>query len=277
LRTVARGGKDVAMDTLFDLRPTHNSHRWYLPVTPEVSVGPIETRFLFGGVGLASAITAMERTSGRPVIWATAQYLSFARPPSTLDLDVWILAGGARTSQARVVGHVEDKEIFTVNAALGRQPGDDSRQWLQAPSAPPPEDCEVSFRWNPDRNGLQTRIEVRVAPHDGVPGRRLLWARPRERFAVDSGMLAVFADLVPSGVGAIFDEKVYATSLDNTLRVNRIVPTEWVLCEITTQSVHAGFAHAAMSLFAQDGQLMAIASQSMVIRERKKGPAPGGL
>ena len=38
--------------------------------------------FMFGGVGLAAAVGAMERTCERPVIWATAQYLSYARPPS---------------------------------------------------------------------------------------------------------------------------------------------------------------------------------------------------
>ena len=42
------------------------------------------TFFMFGGVGLASAIGAMERTTGRPLIWGTAQYLSYARPPSVV-------------------------------------------------------------------------------------------------------------------------------------------------------------------------------------------------
>lgn len=65
----------------FDLQATHNPHRWYLPLTDEVCVGPPDNLFMYGGIGLASAIAAMERTCGRPVIWATAQYLSYARPP----------------------------------------------------------------------------------------------------------------------------------------------------------------------------------------------------
>ena len=66
----------------FDLQATHNPHRWYLPLTPAVCVGSRDNLFMFGGVGMASAITALERTCERPVIWATAQYLSYARPPS---------------------------------------------------------------------------------------------------------------------------------------------------------------------------------------------------
>src|ERR1700744_5586164 len=127
-------------ETFFDLRATHNPHRWYLPLTDALCVGPPEAKFMFGGVGLGAAIQAMERTCERPVIWATAQYLSFARPPSVVDLDVWVTAHGHYTSQARVIGHVGDKEIFTVNAALGSRPSDISHQWFNKPAVPAPED-----------------------------------------------------------------------------------------------------------------------------------------
>src|ERR1700679_1270805 len=70
------------MSTPFiSLTATHNPHRWYLPLEDSLCVGPPQRSFMFGGVGLAAAIQAMERTCKRPVIWATAQYLSFARPP----------------------------------------------------------------------------------------------------------------------------------------------------------------------------------------------------
>ncbi len=64
------------------LEPTHNPHRWVLPVTPGISTGG---GFLFGGCGLAAAIAALEGTTERPVVWATAQYLSYARPPDIMD------------------------------------------------------------------------------------------------------------------------------------------------------------------------------------------------
>ena len=113
----------------FDLRATHNPHRWFLPLSEDLCVGPPGDSFMFGGVGMAAAISAMEGTCGRPVIWATAQYLSFARPPSVVDLDVRAPTRGHYTTQARVIAHVGDREILTVNAALGARPGDISHQW----------------------------------------------------------------------------------------------------------------------------------------------------
>ena len=84
----------------FDLRATHNPHRWHLPLDPSICVGATGSMFMFGGIGMASAVAAMERTCERPVIWATAQYLSFARPPSIVDLDVWRPADGKYNTQA---------------------------------------------------------------------------------------------------------------------------------------------------------------------------------
>ena len=67
------------------LESTNDSHRWRLPVTKEITSG---MGALFGGVGLGAAVDAMERHTGRPLVWATAQYLSFTRPPSVLDIEV---------------------------------------------------------------------------------------------------------------------------------------------------------------------------------------------
>ena len=71
------------------LEPTHNPNRWILPVTPGIST---PGNFLFGGCGLGAAISALEGTTGRPLIWATAQYLSYAKPPSIVDIDVRVAA-----------------------------------------------------------------------------------------------------------------------------------------------------------------------------------------
>jgi acyl-CoA thioesterase len=267
------------MDKLFfDLRPTHNPHRWYMPLTDAVCVGPPGKMFMFGGVGLGSAVAAMERTCQRPVVWATAQYLSYANPPSVVDLDVWTPVSGKYNTQARVVGHVDDREIFTVNAALGERPSDLSRQWVEMPDAPKPQDCEPAEHWRGSGRGLHSRIEVRVAKgrygmdRNGQAepdGRSLLWIRPREGFVVDAPMLAIMADFVPSGVGNALGKNAGGNSLDNTIRIRRIVPTEWVLCDIRIHGVHGGFAHGDMHLFAEDGELMAMASQSLIVRVRE--------
>jgi acyl-CoA thioesterase-2 len=264
-------------EQFFDLHATHNPHRWFLPLTSGVCVGPPGNQFMFGGIGLAAAIGAMERTCQRPVIWATAQYLSFARPPSVLDLDVWTPAEGKHNTQARVIGHVDDKEILTVNAALGSRPGDVSRQWVDRPDVKPAADCLSADHWRGDEDDLHSRLEVRVASGrygDGKSGaerddgRLALWIRPRGDYPIDSTMLAVIADHVPSGIGSALGRNGGGNSLDNTIRFRHIVPTKWVLCDIRIHGIHGGFAHGAMYLFAEDGELMATASQSVIVRVR---------
>ena len=116
------------------LEPTHNPFRWKLPVTIGISAGG---QFLFGGSGLAAAIAAMESTSGRQCVWATGQYLSYAKPGEVVDIDVTIAVEGHQITQARAVCHVADREILTVNAALGDRPIGRRGQWETMPAGIP--------------------------------------------------------------------------------------------------------------------------------------------
>src|SRR5262249_29122915 len=109
---------DVDVRDFLGLRPTHNPHRWVLPGVPGISTG---ARFLVGGCGLAACVAALETTTGRPLVYATAQYLAYAKTSSILDIDVFVEVAGHHVTQARAVGHVNDREILTVNAALGRR------------------------------------------------------------------------------------------------------------------------------------------------------------
>ena len=267
----------------FELHGTHNAHRWYLPVEEAISVGAPEQRFLFGGVGLAAAIEALERTCQRPVVWATAQYLSYARPGMVLDLDVRAPVHGKHTSQARVIGHVGEKEIIVVNAALGVRDSPISDQWVTAPPAPPPEDCPEAPHWRDVAVDLKHALEVRVVSGrypDGLDlsgvrgdGRVVFWTRSKADGPVGPEALAIMADFVSAGLGDAAGVRVGGNSLDNTIRFVRREPTQWVLCEVAIQSMHDGIAHGTMNLFAQNGVLMACASQSMLMRQRQEMPS----
>jgi acyl-CoA thioesterase II len=259
--------------TWLGLEPTHNPLRWVLPVTPGIStVGP----FLFGGCALGAAIAALEATSGRPVIWATAQYLSYAHPPSVLDVDVTLAAQGRSITQGRVVGHVADTEILTVNAALGSRHLDAEGVWVQRPEVPPPDDCPVRGPRVPGTESIMDRIDVRLASArsweeiEGQPmpgGRSLLWARmPDLLDPVSGASLAILGDYVPFGIGQALGRAGGGNSLDNTLRVYRLVRTEWVLLDIRIHAVANGFGHGTVHLWAEDGTLLATASQSTIVR-----------
>jgi acyl-CoA thioesterase II len=191
------------------LRATHNPHRWYLPVEEGILT---RGGFLFGGCGLAAAVAALEATSGRALIWATAQYLDYARPPSFLDIDVIIPVAGRQTTQARALGHVGDREILTVNAALGDREFDVVAQWEVPPDVPPPADCPEAPSFQSDVAGtINSRFEIRVArgrygaERDGTPshdGRSALWIRVPAGIEMSAGLLAITRSSRPSGCSA---------------------------------------------------------------------------
>ena len=90
-----------------------------LELTPPVCVGPADKLFMFGGVGLGASLTALERVTQRPVVWATAQYESYARPGETVTFTVDERVRGNQVSQARVTATAGGREVLTVSSALG--------------------------------------------------------------------------------------------------------------------------------------------------------------
>jgi acyl-CoA thioesterase len=98
-------------------------------------------------------------------------------------------------------------------------------------------------------------------------GQVLMWARiPEVIEGVDASALAVLGDFVPMGVGQALGVRGGGNSLDNTLRVVHLVPTEWVLLDIRVHAVERGFGHGLVHMFAEDGTLLATASQSCIVR-----------
>jgi len=266
--------------TFLGLQPSHNPYRWQLPVSPGISTG---SGFLFGGSGLGAAIETMEGTTGRPVVWATAQYLSYARPGTVMDIDVTVAVEGHQITQARAVGHVGNVEILTVNAALGVRPLEAAGQWAVMPDdVPPPEDCGPRpFRFLVEES-INTRLDLRMAKArdfselDGTQGdgRTVMWARMPEVLDMSGAALAILGDYVPMGVGQALGLLAGGNSLDNTLRVARLVPTDWVLLDIRVHAVANGFGHGLVHLWAQDGTLLGTASQSCILRFWKDRESP---
>jgi acyl-CoA thioesterase len=259
----------VDAQTFLGLEATGDPLRWRLPVKAALTTSG---GFLFGGAGLAASIEALQAATSRPLVWATAQYLSYALPPSVVDLEVTVAVAGRQTAQARVVGRVDDQEIFTVNAALGSRPLEVEGEWSVRPEVPAPGECPLVEELDHHDGTIMSQIEMRVvdAPetgaHDaGSGGRSLLWAKV-EGLECGAGLLGVLGDWVPYGIGQTLGGRAGGNSLDNTLRVMRLVPTEWVLLDIRIHAVANGFGHGLVHLWAEDGTLLATASQSVIVR-----------
>ncbi len=259
----------LGMEQLGD--PLH----WRLEVVPEVTT---PGNFLFGGCGLGAALVALEAAAGRPTVWSTAQYLSYAPTGSVLDLTVTLAAEGHRVTQARAVGRVGDTEILTVNAALG-SPGPPGAEgvWDSPPDVPPPADCPPRRLPSFFTSSVFDRIDVRVAKGrtfeeisaaEGTPGDpdSALWARVPGHLEPSAATLAILGDYVTGGVAQPLGRRTMSRSLDNTLRVVRLEPSEWVLCDIRIQALADGYGQGTAFLWSESGRLLATASQSMSVR-----------
>jgi acyl-CoA thioesterase len=255
-----------------------------LAIEPGLCVGPPDRLFMFGGVGLGASLAALEAVTGRPAVWATAQYETYVRPGETVRLAVEERVRGNQVSQARVSATAEGREILCVQAALGMRESPASGQWTLAPRAAPPADCPPRLLW-PDRHpdDLHSRVEFRIARGSmhgtdrggaHVPdGNVQLWARPNPAtlgpdHPIDTAFIAVVADYVPSGIGPALGRDAGGNSLDNSIRFHRRVPTRWLLCDLKIHGVAHGFAHGRMHIFAETGELLATASQSLILRLR---------
>jgi acyl-CoA thioesterase len=236
---------------------------------------------MFGGVGLAAATIAAERATGRAIVWSSAQFVSYARIGDTLDFAVEILSAGRNISQVRIVATGGGKLVLSVNAALGDRENLPTGQWMTPPDMPPPEACEPWQLWPTQDAALMNRLDVRMAPgrygaipREGVPsvdGRMVLWMRAKDGSPNTASMLALFADFVPSGLASAFGRRGGGNSLDNTLRVARIIPTEWVLCDVRISAAARGFGHGAIHMFADDSTMLASGSQSAILRFMDNG------
>jgi acyl-CoA thioesterase-2 len=251
-----------------------NPHQWDLPV-----VGALTTPggFLFGGAGLSGAVVALEAATGRPLVWATAQFLSYARPPAQLRYSVEQLVVGHQVTQARVMATDQStgNAILTVNAALGRRHVDASGVWQTMPSVPDPSECPR--RDDPPeiiRDTIFERLDLRLATArlyrdlNGEPGSGscAMWVRVPEGLEMSSATVSLLGDWVPFGFGQALGSLIGGNSLDNTIRIANPTPTEWVLLDVQIHSIANGFGHGQVNLWSQDGTLCATASQSSIVR-----------
>ena len=68
--------------------------------------------------------------------------------------------------------------------------------------------------------------------------------------------MAIFGDYVTGGASQPLGRRSMGRSLDNTLRVAQLKPTEWVLCDIRIHAVVNGYAQGVAFLWSQDGEFL---------------------
>ncbi|MEX0846998.1 MAG: thioesterase family protein [Ilumatobacteraceae bacterium] len=249
--------------------------RWELPLRPHVLTAG---GFLYGGAGLAAAIAVMEISTGRPVVWATAQYIAHARPPGTLDLEVVVSAHGRNTTQARCIITCEGDEVLLALATLGRKELPVAGTWVRPPEVTPWQQTRPQL---PDAvlgtvhealdmrivHGVSRRQLIKGRTHRDPSGRAAFWIRiPGGPKVPDAADLAMVGDIVPAAFANVSGMPISGNSLDNTIRTAELVSTEWVLADVQVHAIQDGFGYGRAHLWAEDGTLLGTASQSSVIR-----------
>lgn len=231
-------------------------------------------RFLFGGCGLAAGLVALEEASGRPTVWASAHYLSYAPLGANVRVATDLAVVGGHVTQARATAFVGDREVLTVNAALGVGELSAPTPWTEMPEVARPEDCPTRKLPANFASSIFQHVETRTAlgkgygELDGTPGspHSAIWSRVPGHFDPSAATLAIFGDFVSGGVSQPFGRRVMGRSLDNTLRVGSLEPTEWVLCDIHMHALDHGFAQGTAFLWSQTGTLLGTASQSIATK-----------
>jgi acyl-CoA thioesterase len=233
---------------------------------------------LYGGTALAASLAAMELLTGRPALWATTQLIASAGLGEVVRCELELVARGTYIDQVRISASVADRLVFASvgSTATGRERAITGVA-VAMPDVVTPEAAVVG--WSPRRGGMRGGRDVGQhlvsefldAPrNDGAeraPGHLAMWGRLTGEGVTTAAKLGFLADMgVARAVCDAAGVSGAGTSLDNSLRVGRLVDTEWVLLDVCGVVAEAGYGHGHVHLWSPDGVLLATGSQSVKLR-----------
>jgi len=237
----------------------HGNGRWSFELTDALTRHDGK---LFGGTGIAVMVATMEAETQRDAVWTTVQYASSAELGTRVDCVVEVLAHGKRTSQVRMTASVGDDVVLAAVGATGvTRTGPIEAEIPAMPAMPGPEECTA---WGfgprtPDGEPAPSWMQLAEMRH--VPEASAIWTRMRSGRHTRAA-IAFVADMVPSSVARAAGKMGGGTSLDNSLRFARLVDTDWILMDMDPWFATSGYLHGAARLWAEDGTLLGVASQT---------------
>lgn len=237
----------------------HNRYR--LRASQSGCVGVPGRYAMMGGVTTGAVITAMEHYTGRQLLWSSSQFVAHAPAETDFDIELRIVAEGARLTQAQGTLLDGDRVVVSTMAALGELSGEPSIQCGKPQAMRLPQECPPKESDGIGVAGdLLDQFERRVADQSDEAAFEALWLRPKDNRECGSGLLAVLGDFLPGATSMTRG----ASSVDNTLRVHGVESSEWFLAESRLEAVRGRIYHGTMSLFSESGTLLAVASQTGV-------------
>lgn len=252
----------------FTASATDDPHRYAMTASPEACAAFFGRRWLMGGVSFGACLDALERTTGRRLVWASGQFLSSAAEGDQLDLTVEPLVEGGAVTQARAALTCGERKIISVMAALGERHGYPDLQLAKMPDVVGPEKCQPHDEPYPEGPDIRNHFDRLDVPpgRDDTRGYACQWFRSTIGLPVSPGYLAIIADYLPGG----HSMGVGSSSFDNMLRIHTIQQSEWILAETRIAGFSSGILHGDTRFFAQDGTFLASAGQSAAMPKRFK-------
>jgi acyl-CoA thioesterase len=205
----------------------------------------------------------MEAETGRDALWTTVQFAGTAEVGERVDCHVEVLATGRRTSQARVTATAGDRVVFaSIGATCAHRDSPIDVQIPTMPDVPGPDAGEpFAMRWNPTAARMGWLLITEMRQVEINERRFITWARMREQVNTRAA-ISFLADLVPSSVARAANFMGGGTSLDNSMRFGRFSESEWILLDFDPWIATNGYLHGAARVWAEDGTLLGIASQT---------------
>lgn len=234
-----------------------------------LSLGPPGRKHLSGGSTLAIAIGALEITAHRPLIQAHVQFVAAPLCGSEFHVRIDTLRSGKSIAVARCTVFTENGDAAYVSASLGQRNDLGTFPWAMMPEVPAPDDCPPVPFIRKDPDDLHSYLDIRLAldPRNDPKGHVCFWVKTPPNSNLTTAFVALIADYLPESIRMNTGQPFGASSLDNMVRIASLTQCDWLLCNIHLDAIASGLFHGHMEIFADDGTLVAVASQSSVVQK----------
>ena len=275
---------DLSKDT--SVRPLDVGPGWY------VADLPANWNFYTpsGGVLMTIALRAMKEELGDDALKPLSATTVFCSPvphgPMEIRVNILRRSAGAAQLRAALTSTVAPGPGLEVIATFARDRK--GLEFLDAkmPNVPGPKACDKYFNaFEPDaRASFLHQVDMKLASghrwfeEDWPPGKAEFsrWMRYHESQMIDGIVdplaLPPLIDFMPPALaehqGAIpFSERIFAPSLDLTVYFLEDLTTEWQLIFGRCRQARAGYATGDIEIWSEDGRLVAVGSQMMILRK----------